>query len=243
MKQTARKLIYQDDSLLTDICNDLRKFKPALEKLKAAYAALELTEDFNDSIHKELITKGSARMTEQYKKELNAQLDKSGITNTSLRAVALSGAEEPQMLLSKALQELKEVVLIPSYVTNPRHQVLSLRQISYVDQDFVITDQDRESIAETHCRIYLETEEDHKTYNILLNLQDALAAFEVMKMEKGLPNNIYGAYGQHIHNFFGQDGELQPGSINWVNGYKAQMESMHNASVKRQQKDIAHSKA
>jgi len=184
MEQTARKRISQNDELLKDICNDLRKFKPALERLRAAYAALELTEEFKDSIYKELVTKGSARMTEQYKKELNAQLDKSGITNTNIRAVALAAAEEPQKLLNTALQELKDVVLIPSYVTNPRHQLLSLKQISYVDHEFVITDQDRESIAEMHCRIYLETEEDHKTYNILINLQKALAAFEAMKLDK-----------------------------------------------------------
>lgn len=238
-----RKLIYQNNPLLADICGDLIKLKPSLNKLKQAYEALELKEEFNDIIYKELVSKGSSRIAEKYKTELNRQLDKSGITNKNLRMVALSGTEEPLKALGDAITTLKEFKLVPSYASNPRHQVLSVTQITFINDAFIITDEDKESIAEMYCRVYLETDEDHKTYNILLDLQKALAAFEFLKTEKGLPNNTYGMYGQHIHNFFSQSGELQPGSIKWVNGYKAQMEAMHNASMQRQQKEIDHNRA
>lgn len=220
-----RKLIHQNDELLTDICNDLQKLKPALTKLKSAYDALELKEEFTDSIYKELITKGASRISNQYRDELNAQLDRSGITNTNLRAVALSGSEAPLKLLEASLRDLKEVNLIPSYAANPRHQTLSLMQVSYLNDVFTVTDLDRESIAEMYCRVYLETEEDYKTYNVLLDLQKALAAYEALKAEKELPKHSFSHYGQYISDFFSQSGVLQPGSVRWINGYKARREA------------------
>jgi hypothetical protein len=239
MENTERVLISQNDSLLLEICSDLRKYTPALNKLKTAYDLLELKPDFSDSLYKELVTSGTSRIIKVYMEDLNKQLDKSGIKNSNIRNVALAGADEPLQRLKDALHELKEVQPVSPYGVNPRSIILPLNQITYLEGAFVITDKDKEVIAETHCRIYLENDEDHKTYNILLDLQKSLKAFESMKVEKGLPNNIYGSYGQHISDFFGQNGELLPGSIDWVNQYQARIDAMNAASVKRQERVAA----
>jgi hypothetical protein len=235
MKNAERELISQNGELLKNIFNDINAFMPALTKVKDAYALLQLTTKFNDSIFKELITDGIGRIVQVYNDELNSQLDKSGITNQNLRAAALRNTDEPLTALRTAVQELKEVNPVPSYVYNARNEVLSLEFISFSNDSFLITDADKEAIAERYCRVYLEDEVDHETYNVLVDLQKSLMAFEKMKTQKGLPQNTFGSFGQRISDFFNQDGEINPSSIKWANEYKATVDALNAASVKRRQ--------
>lgn len=234
MENTERELISHNEELLKTIFSDLKAFVPALNKVKDAYGSLQLKSKFNDSILKELITKGIGRIAQVYMDELNSQLDKSGLTNANLRAVALQNTDYPLNVLRTAIQELKEVNPVSRHAFNPRQETLTLNFISFENEVFIITDVDKEAIAEKYCRVYLEDSRSKEMYDSLKEVQNALQHYVTWMADLGLPRGIYGgSFTDNLDQFFifNQDTSeltINPNSISWALAYKAERERMAN---------------
>ena len=228
-----RILIHQNNSLLKEIVGDLRVYLAPLNKLKEAYEALEMG-NFSQKVFDDLISKGTNEIIAAYSKSLNDQLDKTGVVNTKLRGIVLQGSDEPIANLKKALNDLKEVNPQPraSYGTNPRTQLLQLRDIEHKEGRFQVSDE--ESLLEKHCRIYVEDEQSKMVYSHLMTLQEHLQAYLKLTTSLGLPRGVFGGtIGDNLQNFFQLDPEtlklsIRPTSISWAVNHKAEQARLHS---------------
>lgn len=173
-----RRLVFEDQELLSEILRDLRFFKPSLEKLKTAYESLEIGQ-FTDEILDELVLEGTGKIFERHTKSLNDQLDKTGVVNTKLREFVLQGTDGPKAALREALTELRSIKPEPptSITASARTKVLPLELISFDGERFFISDSDKDWLTEAYCRDYLESEATQDLYARLEIMRDALNDF------------------------------------------------------------------
>lgn len=151
----TRTLLKENTALAHEIAGDLIKFKPVLADLKRAYDTLELGA-FNQEIFKKLILTGATDTINFYVTTLNDQLDRLGITSSTMRQNTITGHDNIIQTLNQAIAKAKS--FRPEVYSSNGRPKLSLKFISFTDR-FTVSDEDLEGLLETYCRIYLEEHE------------------------------------------------------------------------------------
>ena len=180
-----RILLSQDNSLLNEICSDLKQFKPLLENLKIIYESLEIG-DFTPQIYKEIVYSGTAGISERFESSIESDIKKMGVTKSIIKDNIKEGSETLLNQFVALVNELKR--FRPQ--TFSREKRLNLKYISFSDKGFVVTSEDKENILEFECRIYIETDAEHKIYEALTKFMDAFNEFDKNIIELGLVPNL-----------------------------------------------------
>lgn len=218
-----RILISQNNSLLNEICSDLRHFKPLLENLKTIYESLEIG-PFSDQVYKEIVYSGTVGISERFRSSIESDIKSTGVLKSIIKDNIRSGSETLLNQFVIYVNELK--IFRPD--TYSREKRLNLKYISFNDKGFLITSEDREKILEDECRIYVETDAEHELHEALIKFLNAFDDFDKNITELGIINN-------HIANRLGsiaeiflipKDGkyEIKPESIRWAINRKAFMD-------------------
>jgi hypothetical protein len=210
-----RILIAQDNSLFNEICSDLRQFKPLLESLKTIYESLEIG-PFSSNIYKEIVYSGTNEISEKYKSSIESDIKSMGISKSIIRDNIKSGSET---ILNKFIVYVNELKKFKPE-TFSREKRLDLKNISFNEKGFVLTDQDRENILEDKCRIYIETDDEHELYASLLEFLDAYNEFDKRVLKLGVISNpISNRLGSIAELFLlNENGKykVKPESIRWA---------------------------
>ncbi|MBC7745676.1 MAG: hypothetical protein H7096_11285 [Flavobacterium sp.] len=148
-----RELINEDLRLLDNLKSDMTYWSNPLQNVKECYEALDLGDLTTEVFNALKSSGGYDKIREIFIKDLNSQLDKSGIKNTALRDTAMQGASEPLTNLLNAIEGLKNVIVRP--YNKMGEPTLSLDQISFIGGKFIIGEEEKEKFAEIHCRTYL----------------------------------------------------------------------------------------
>jgi hypothetical protein len=218
-----RILIAQDNSLLNDICSDLRQFKPLLEGLKTIYESLEIG-DFSPQIYGEIVYSGTSEISKRFRASIESDIKKMGVSKSIIKENITSGAETLLNQFEVYVNELKK--FRPE--TFSRQQKLNLKCISYNEKGFVITSDDKEDILES-CRIYIETDVEHELYEALLKFIDAFDEFDKKIVEMGIVTNPMANKLGAVAELFliPENGKykVKPESISWAINRKNYLES------------------
>lgn len=165
-----RVLLHENEGLLFEICKDLKQYLPHLEQLKKTYENLKLG-DFDNKVLTEIVKSGTVQIEKRFNKSLNNQIDQSGISNSILRENILKGSERLFFEFSEKTKELKRF----KPTTYSRNNYLKLNVISFENDTFYLSKENKEEILENECRIYIENEKELELYN---NLQNFIAAYD-----------------------------------------------------------------
>ncbi|MBP2281956.1 hypothetical protein H4V97_000274 [Flavobacterium sp. CG_23.5] len=150
----TRTLIEENAQLGQEIARDLIQYKPALADLKRAYEAMELGL-FSNEIFKTLILTGPSNTVAFYITTLNDQLDRLGITSSTMRLNTITGHDKIIEDLSLAVTAAKAF----RPITYSRSAELSLKFISFDEGIFIVSDEDYDAILESFCRTYITEDE------------------------------------------------------------------------------------
>lgn len=245
-KPFKRYLIHQDEETLKEIIAELRHYLPSLKALKKAYDALQLEgADFDFGVFEHIKTSGVSQITASYSKQLNTELDKTGVVNVKLREIVLQGAFEPSNNLDKAYRELVSIILPEPntpYGKPIRTERLKLSHIDFIDGDFTVSDINKEQILELCCRVYVEDEQQDFIYKNLIILREQFLHYDKWMTQLGLPRSMYGGhFTDNVDHFFAFDRETRelniiPSNIKWAQGFKGYQEMMqakYNQSITR----------
>ncbi len=178
-----RVLLKEDKNLLIEICGDLNQYLPLLNKVKKNYDNLEMGA-FSNEIFKEIVLKGIVGIEDNFTKYLENQIKKMDVTNSVLIQNLLNGCKPLFQKLADSVNELKKF----KPETYSRHTGLKLKYISFNDEVFCLSINDKEEILEDNCRIYLENEEEKELYDNLTALTEAYD-----KVTENLNNLNYGS--------------------------------------------------
>ena len=232
MKTEKRILIREDKGLLTEIVQDLHRFKPTLTALTTAFSELCMG-PFTNEIFKDLVDNGSANITANYKANLETELDKTGVVNPILRKTVLSASEPTFSKFKTAYTDL--IAFTPPNNTIQR-ATLTLQYISFIDERFVVTEADQETLLESHCRVYLETDKEKAFHAKLSTLKDAFNAYLKDFQEYELEQKVHGFHGlQTFFNFDNMEVSINPESINYGVTVSEMAKKKHAELVERMQ--------
>lgn len=179
-----RILLAQDNVLLSEICSDLKHFKPLLENLKTIYESLEIG-PFTSQSYKEIAYSGTDKISERFRASIESDIEKMGVSKSIIKNNIKSGSET---LLNQFLVYVSELKKFRPD-TLSREKRLNLKYISFNDKGFVITSEDKENILEALCRIYIETDAEHKIYQALLKFLDDFHDFDKNLADFSITNN------------------------------------------------------
>lgn len=210
-----RILISQDNSLLNEICSDLRHFKPLLENLKTIYESLEIG-PFTPQIYGEIVYSGTGEISKRFRASIEADIKKMGVSKSIIKENITSGSETLLNQFVVYVNELKK--FRPE--TFSRQKNLNLKCISFDEKGFVITSEDKEDILESQCRIYIETDAEHELYEALLKFLEAFNDFDKKTVELGtIPNGNANRLGSIAQIFLIPENgkyKVKPESIRWA---------------------------
>jgi hypothetical protein len=210
-----RILLAQDNSLLNEICSDVKQFKPLLENLKTIYESLEIG-DFTPQIYNEIVYSGTKGISERFESSIESDIEKMGITKSIIKDNIKEGSET---LLNQFITYVSELKRFRPQ-TFSREKRLNLKYISFNDKGFVITSDDKENILESECRIYIQTDAEHEIYESLTKFLDAFNEFDKNIVELGLvPNHNTNRLGAVAEIFLIPENgkyKVKPESIRWA---------------------------
>ncbi len=210
-----RILIAQDNSLLNEICSDLKQFKPLLESLKTIYESLEIG-DFTPQIYGEIVYSGTGEISKRFRASIETDIKKMGVSKSIIKENITSGAETLLNQFVVYVNELKK--FRPE--TFSRQKKLNLKCISFNEKGFVITSDDKEDILESQCRIYIETDAEHELYEALLKFIESFDQFDKKIVELGIISNPSANKLAAISEMFlmSENGnyKVKPESIRWA---------------------------
>jgi hypothetical protein len=220
-----RILISQDNVLFKEICSDLEQFKHGLNKLQTHYEALEI-EGFSDEAFKEIVFHGTNEIKKRFEKNIASEIENLGVKNTLIKENILSGSEA---LLNNFLLCVQEIKSFRPTKYGNREYCLELRSISFGRNGFYLSNDDKEYILESKCRIYIETDDEHKLYEKLMKLIDIANDIDKHLDEIKFTTNAYHDKLITIRQVFlnSKDGkyEINPKSVsyalNWATNHKA----------------------
>ena len=163
-----RVLIYESRNLLGDIITDLSQFKPLLENVKTTYEKLELGNFTNETL-KEITESNINAIDRKYFEKCESDFSKLNISNTIIKENLMRGSNELFNMFLIASNNLRKF----RPTTYSRKKVLRPHQISFENDMFFVSNENKEQILESDCRIYLETEKEFELYNNLKNFIEA----------------------------------------------------------------------
>jgi len=173
-----RKLIEENLKYFDLIKGDLPQFRPVIQAVWDAYETLGLG-DFDNDVWAELRDQGPESIISHYRSELTRDMAATGIRNSAMKSALLADTEKPIEQLRQALSKAK--AFRPT-IYREFNELLELGQISILDGEITISDQDAETIKEKHCRIYLDSDEAYRLYGIFesaRHVYEELVAFNI----------------------------------------------------------------
>ena len=220
-----RILLTQDNSLFNEICRDLEQFKPLLNDLKLGFELLEIG-SFTNTILKEIVFSGTKGIENKFNEKIDFDFEKLGIKNTLIKENILKGSET---ILNKFLLCVDETKKFTP-ATFSREKRLELKFISFGNGGFTMTNEDKENLLESKCRIYIETNDEHALYEALTKFLNAFNEFDKNLVELGLvPNHNANRFGAVAEIFLIPENgkyKVKPESIRWAINRKAFNERM-----------------
>lgn len=170
METNERILVNQNDALAELIAADLRHFKAPFKKVVESYAGLEMGE-FTPEVFNEVKTGQLDHVVRRYQAQLEKSLDDTGVINKTLRSNLLQGTGEVAAYFIRTAKAFNETEFKPTGYGRREDQVLTVDFIS-LDEDgaLTISDEGFEGILETHCRTYLQTDEEKELYAAVENI-------------------------------------------------------------------------
>ncbi len=164
-----RILIHEDKGLFEKIKKDLHTFYPLLEKMKTSYELLELG-TFKNEVMEVLKAKGANQIEVEFYENIASQLDKSGITSKSMRQTLINGNTSLILEFKISFSGAKDFKINQPPGLN-QWPTLDFNLISFNDDSktFQVDATAEAEILETYCRIYLDSENEKKIYDSLLN--------------------------------------------------------------------------
>lgn len=218
-----RILIKEDQERFVEISKDLKQFMPVLKEIKASFEALEIGEFTNDTF-KQIILLGASKQIESYIKYLNNQLDKQGVTSSIIRQNAIKDHESVIERFKKSVDNAKRFQ--PQIYSSNRPK-LSLKFISY-ENGFCISEEDKEMILESCCRIYLETEEEIKLFQVSQNLAEAFNEYLEIFKQTGIQSINKHYSGSHVLKYDNENNVMiiNPEGVKGVSNYKKRREEL-----------------
>lgn len=175
---TKRILLFEDKPLMNEICGDLNQYLPFLNRVKKNYDNLEMGA-FSNEIFKEIVLKGIVGIEDNFTKYLENQMEKMDVTNSVLKQNLLNGCKPLFQRFVDSVNELKKFK--PD--TYSRVTGLKLKFISFKNEVFYLSENDKEEILENNCRVYLENEKELELHK---DLTKFIEAFE--KVSNNLKN-------------------------------------------------------
>lgn len=215
-----KKLLKEDIHKFAEIASDLKQFIPHLNELKSSYEALEIG-TFTNTVFKEIVLSGPTKSIETYVKSLTDQLDKIGITNSTIRENAIKNHEYVIERFKKALSDAKKFIPETYSANRPK---LSLKYISVNDKTgyFHISSHDKEMILESYCRIYLDREQEVKNFEKIESLRDCFNEYlEIAKSAKIQSYNKYLLLGHVLVINDEGKAEISPEGVKGLFGFKS----------------------
>ena len=163
-----RVLLHQNDSLLTEILTDLQQYKPVLNLVKQTYENLDIG-SFDNAVLKQITVNGIVGIEKTYFEKCESDFKNMNTSNQTIKQNVLNGIDEVFNDFRGATNQFKKF----KPETYSRTQYLKPSQISFENGIFYISDEDKESIYENGCRIYLENEKEVELYDNLNKLIEA----------------------------------------------------------------------
>lgn len=168
-KEIMKRILLQENaSLLREISSDLNQYVPLLKEVKSSFELLELSPWSND-ILKEIVLTGANGIEKRFTEHLANQIEKTQLTSSILKENILSGSKSLFQDFAQKVSLLKKFK--PD--TYSRQKYLKLNFISYENNIFYLSDENKEQILENECRVYLENKSELELYNDLTNLIEA----------------------------------------------------------------------
>lgn len=161
-------LIYENSDLLGEIITDLSQFKPLLENVKATFEKLELGNFTNETL-KEITEININGIEKIFFQKQEDDCTKMGVANHLIKQNVLKGANElfnEFLIASNNLRKFRPI-------TYSRLKALRPHQISFENNIFYVSSEDKEQILENDCRIYIQTEKEFELYNNINALIEA----------------------------------------------------------------------
>lgn len=187
-------LIKKDQDLFIDIAVQLKQFIPFLNELKSSFEGLEIGV-FTNQDYKKIILLGHTYHIDLLKEIINKRLISLKIFDLETKEKALNQYEKQIERFKKSINNLK--------VFNNEFNVkgiptLPLKFISFQNQLFVISKEDKEMILDTFCKTYLETPEEIKLYEASKKLSEAFNEYLEFFNSTGIPSINKHYAGSHV---------------------------------------------
>jgi hypothetical protein len=163
-----RVLLHENSSLLHEISSDLNQFMPLLKEVQNSYESLELG-DFTDDILKEVVSTGTKAIELKFTENLKRQIEKLEVTSSVLKENLLSGSKPLFSDFANKVLLLKRFK--PETFSRTKH--LKLNFISFQNNTFYLSSENKEQILENECRVYLDNEKEAELYENLKQLIEA----------------------------------------------------------------------
>lgn len=209
-----RQLIFEDKELLAQMLDDLKGFRPHLNKMQTAFERLEIGE-FSEQIMQTIKTKGTNPIEIDFNEALAQQLDKSGITSKAIRENLLKNSNEVFIKFKQAVNDARSYT--PRVYSLEQRPTLDFAMITYNNntRTFFVDEKAKEDIKDNYCRVYLQTEAEKTLYEALNGLLEAQKNVRTLLERAQFSFNVREGYeNNEINTVFFADGKVKPRSIN-----------------------------
>lgn len=215
-KQLERKLLHEDQAIYNSFQSHFPSISCTILALKKDYENLEIGE-FNDGIYKELLAGRITEIEAKYNESLQATLTAIGPLNSQIKSNLLSNTDQ----FIKKLRDTRNRLISSTPASSVTGQPFPLYYITIIEGLPVLTEDNKESIKELHCRTYLQSEIEHEVYEKLGNLSAAynalLKTFDKIGFKQHFEMN-------NLEQFYSKDDEsgnltIEPASIKYAIEY------------------------
>ena len=163
-----RVLLEQNENNFKEVLTDLQQYRPVLDVVKQTYENLDIG-SFDNAVLKQITQNGIIGIEKTYFEKCESDFKNMNTSNQTIKQNVLNGIDEVFNDFRGATNQFKKF----KPETYSRTQYLKPSQISFENGIFYISDEDKESIYENGCRIYLENEKEVELYDNLNKLIEA----------------------------------------------------------------------
>ncbi len=163
-----RVLLEQNENNFKEVLTDLQQYGPVLNLVKQTYENLDIG-SFDNAVLKQITQNGIIGIEKTYFEKCESDFKNMNTSNQTIKQNVLNGIDEVFNDFRGATNQFKKF----KPETYSRTQYLKPSQISFENGIFYISDEDKESIYENGCRIYLENEKEVELYDNLNKLIEA----------------------------------------------------------------------
>ena len=166
----AKKLIYEDSKGAESLHRDLKAIEPLLKEMYRGYKNLEMGE-FDNKIFDLIKSKGSDAFKSKYFGNIDKQLKKMGVTSSVIKQNLTNGSS---MIFDKFASSVRAVKSFNGYNRqfNDNTPTLNLDMIDFIAGWFRITEETEVEFIEQHCKVYLQTDQEHKIFDAANKFMD-----------------------------------------------------------------------